>query len=284
MSRPWKYRSVLIVAIIGLGLICAGLVLAYLSDPSRYTINVRDDHRIVRLYLAGVLVTSIGLIAFVAAINQTSVNIAPKPRRDINLGIGGGITCQVCAFSEQDPAMIIGWLLTAMLLIVWACMRFAEAKGFSKWYGVLGVLGIFGLIILLLLPTRTAQPGNKDSDTSASNLSQRQGDESNDVASATRVESSQNPYEPSSGPADHPAISTSRLKPAITFGLVFLLGCAVVVLPMFAYAMAIQADETARGEPTMASGIQMFLGVVFAPLGGIVACFIFLFYRRRQSP
>ena len=284
MSKSWRYHSVLVVAIIGLALIAVGLVFAYLSNPSRFSINVRDDSRIAWLFAAGFLVTSIGLTAFVAAINQTAVTIAPKARRDINLGISGGVTFQVCAFIENDPGIMIGWLVAAALLIGWACMRYAEFKGFSKWFGALGVLGILGLIILLLLPTRTAQAVSTDSGDSTSNLSQLQAYESNDVANETRERLSQNPYEPSNGPADHLAILTGRLKPVITHGLVFLFGFAVVALPMFAHASAIHADETAKGEPTMASGIQMLLGVIFAPIGGIVACFIFLLFRRRQSP
>ena len=154
MSKPWRYRSVLIVASIGLALITVGLTLAYLSNPSRFSINVRDDSRIVWLFAAGVLVTSVGLTAFVAAINQTAVTIAPNARRDINLGIGGGITFQVCAFVEKDPVIMAGWLVAATLFIVWACMRYAQAKGYSKAYAAFGLLNIAGLIVLILLPQR----------------------------------------------------------------------------------------------------------------------------------
>ncbi|WP_182869274.1 hypothetical protein [Stieleria mannarensis] len=168
MSKPWRYRSVLIVASIGLTLTTIGLVLAYHSNPSRFSINVRDDSRILWLFAAGVLVTSVGLTAFVAAINQTAVTIAPKARRDINLGIGGGVTFQICAFAENDPVMTAGWLVAATLFIVWACMRYSQAKGYSKAYAAFGLLNIAGLIVLILLPTRNHHRSrNNDTNSTA---------------------------------------------------------------------------------------------------------------------
>jgi hypothetical protein len=80
------------VGIIELSMISVGMVFAYLSTPSRFSINVRDDNRIVWLFGVGVLTRLIGLSFFVTAINQTAVTIAPKARRDINLGISSGIT------------------------------------------------------------------------------------------------------------------------------------------------------------------------------------------------
>lgn len=66
---------------------------------------------------------------------------------------------------------------------------------------------------------------------------------------------------------------------------VFLFGCAIVVLPAFYQASFLHADETARGEQTMGPGIQMFMGMVFAPLGGIVALAVWYAIRhwRRTS-
>lgn len=66
----------------------------------------------------------------------------------------------------------------------------------------------------------------------------------------------------------------------IAYGLAFLAGCAVVAVPMFVSASMLHADETARGEQTMGPGIEMFLGMLFAPIGGIFACGCFALFQR----
>ncbi|KAA5540926.1 hypothetical protein FYK55_18600 [Roseiconus nitratireducens] len=168
MNKSWKYRTVLLVASVGLALTSVGLLFAFLSDPSRHSINVRDDSRIVLFLVVGVLMTSIGVSLFAAAINHTAVTIAPKTHRDINLGIGGGVTFQLIAFIETDPIMLGAMLLSGTLLIVWASMRYAEAKGYSKSLGALGVLGLLGLIILILMPSRQTQAVDAGSNSSIS--------------------------------------------------------------------------------------------------------------------
>ncbi len=226
MRKSWRYRSVLVVAIIGLVLIVAGLVFAYLSNPSRFTINVRDDSRILWRFVAGVLVTSIGLTAFVAAIKQTAVAIAPASRRDINLGIGGGVTFQLCAFTENEPGMMIGWLVAATLLIGWACMRYAQVKGYSKAFAVLGLLSIAGLVVLILLPTRINQSMETDEKATGCDLSQSLKSDTNSRCQSLK--------EPVWKPSNHrPTCETEWLSTTgLVLSLVSLFG------PVFVFTLA----------------------------------------------
>ncbi len=77
----------------------------------------------------------------------------------------------------------------------------------------------------------------------------------------------------------------SHVKKWVVLVCVFLFGCAMVILPAFYRASVVHADETARGEQTMGPGIQMFMGLIFAPLGGLVALGVWYAIRhwRRTS-
>lgn len=44
--------------------------------------------------------------------------------------------------------------LTGLLVHVGGCMMYAEAKGHSKWIGLVGLLTCVGLLISLMLPDR----------------------------------------------------------------------------------------------------------------------------------
>lgn len=59
----------------------------------------------------------------------------------------------------------------------------------------------------------------------------------------------------------------------------------MVILPAFYQASLLHADEQARGEQTMGPGIQMFMGLIFAPLGGLVVLGVWYAIRhwRRTS-
>src|ERR1051325_737226 len=56
-------------------------------------------------------------------------------------------------------AVAFGFLLgvVGLLFHVGGCMTLAEAKGHSKWLGLLGLLTCFGLLILLVTPARSKQ-------------------------------------------------------------------------------------------------------------------------------
>ena len=44
--------------------------------------------------------------------------------------------------------------IVGLLVSVTGCMQYAEAKGHSKWVGLVGLLSCLGLLILLMLPDR----------------------------------------------------------------------------------------------------------------------------------
>ena len=59
--------------------------------------------------------------------------------------------------NDKDAAAIILGLvliLVSILLLIWGCMNYAEAKGYSKKVGLIGLLGIIGLIVLIVLPDK----------------------------------------------------------------------------------------------------------------------------------
>ena len=63
----------------------------------------------------------------------------------------------------------------------------------------------------------------------------------------------------------------------------FAVGCLAVAVPFFIRASVIHADETARHEQTMASGITMFVGMICAPFGGAAAVIIWKWVDRRRN-
>lgn len=65
--------------------------------------------------------------------------------------------------------------------------------------------------------------------------------------------------------------------------LCFLLGAIITATPFFILGHLGAADEAARGEPTMGPGITTFLGLLAAPLGGLVAVIAYLIWIRRPA-
>jgi len=91
------------------------------------------------------------------------VDVAKK-RRNTNIGVGIGVLLQVgglfiaqFGMNDKDAAAIILGLvliLVSILLLIWGCMNYGEAKGYSKKVGLIGLLGIIGLIVLIVLPDK----------------------------------------------------------------------------------------------------------------------------------
>jgi hypothetical protein len=69
------------------------------------------------------------------------------------------------------------------------------------------------------------------------------------------------------------------MKHFLIYASSFLLGALAVAGMMFVRASIIHAEETARHEQTMASGITMFMGMLLAPLGGLLAMAIVAIVR-----
>ena len=81
----------------------------------------------------------------------------PENKTKTNIGVGAGILLQVAGrflVARSQGTSIIGVVLLVVgaIFFVWGCMNYAEGKGHSKWFGLLGLLSILGLIILVFLP------------------------------------------------------------------------------------------------------------------------------------
>lgn len=71
----------------------------------------------------------------------------------------------------------------------------------------------------------------------------------------------------------------SAMKQFLIYAGSFVLGGLCVLGPMFVRASIIHAEETARHEQTMSPGITMFMGMLLAPLGGLLAIAIVAIVR-----
>lgn len=55
-------------------------------------------------------------------------------------------------YISPTVSLIFGWI--AIMALCWGCMNYAEGKGYSKWYGLLGILSCVGFVILAVMPDR----------------------------------------------------------------------------------------------------------------------------------
>lgn len=78
--------------------------------------------------------------------------------RKSNIGIGLGILCQVLGIILNIPLISMLLIFGGLGLFIYGCGQYAEAKGHSWGWGVLGFFSIIGLLILYFLPDRT-KPG-----------------------------------------------------------------------------------------------------------------------------
>lgn len=71
-------------------------------------------------------------------------------------------------------------------------------------------------------------------------------------------------------------METRMVKKVVVHTLAFVVGAIVIAAPFFVRAHLDHADELARGEQTMGPGLTTFLGMIVAPVGGVVAGLISL--------
>jgi len=83
----------------------------------------------------------------------------PGKKRKTNIGVGIGLVFHLLELILVRQGIIApetGMFLWAFAVVtfVWGCMNYAEGKGSSKWFGLLGLLSIIGLLGLFFLPDR----------------------------------------------------------------------------------------------------------------------------------
>jgi hypothetical protein len=74
-------------------------------------------------------------------------------KRNSNIGVGVGILLSIIGNSMGSGLGMI-LLIAGTVAFIWGCSEFAQAKGYSPWFGALGLLSLLGLIVLVLLPNK----------------------------------------------------------------------------------------------------------------------------------
>ncbi len=152
-----KYGLVLTAAVAGVVLVCAGLWLASLSHPGRFSLDIRADRQIHVFAAAGFACTIVGVGLLLTAVGHTTKSMPPQNRTNTNIGVGFGFLLQLLGVflfgTGPDRGLIACMLILASLpVFIWGCLNYAEGKGHSKWVGLVGVVGIAGLVVLMVLP------------------------------------------------------------------------------------------------------------------------------------
>jgi MFS family permease len=157
--------------VIGLILICIGLLLAASSNPRRFSMSPNKDRKIDLLVITGLTCTVAGIGLLLWAIRSMTQPMIADKRAKANLGVGIGFVLQLIGFallaSDAGPVIGLPLVLASLPLLVWGCMRYAEGKRYSKWVGLLGAAGIPGLIILIVLPVSGGQTQQRSVDESS---------------------------------------------------------------------------------------------------------------------
>ncbi len=157
-----KYRRVVAFAFVGLALVGAGLSLAALSNPQRFSLSVADDRYIHFFTFSGVVCTVAGIGLFLYAVRHTTKSMPARLQRNANIGVGWGFVLQLAGSFLPDITHVpveIGWvlILAGLPAFVWGAMNYAQGKGRSPWFGLFGLLGILGFIVLVVLFPRNSE-------------------------------------------------------------------------------------------------------------------------------
>jgi hypothetical protein len=86
-----------------------------------------------------------------------------EKKLNTNLGVGIGLVisiAQVFLVRSHILPPVLGHIMAwiGLGILVWGCMNYAEGKGHSKWFGLLGILSCIGLLILVLMPDLNKEP------------------------------------------------------------------------------------------------------------------------------
>jgi hypothetical protein len=85
----------------------------------------------------------------------------PEKKTKANISVGIGFLLQLAGFflvqtKETRAVNFLGivLILISLPLFIRGCTNYAEGKGHSKWFGLVGLAGLIGLIVLIVLPDR----------------------------------------------------------------------------------------------------------------------------------
>ncbi len=97
----------------------------------------------------------------------------PEKKTKTNISVGIGFLLQLAGYflvqsKETCAVTFLGiiLILISIPLFIRGCTHYAEGKGQSKWFGLLGLAGLIGFVVLIILP-------DKESDGSVHRLQMR---------------------------------------------------------------------------------------------------------------
>ncbi len=162
-TPPKNHGRVVAIALMGLALVGTGLLLALLSNPKRFSINVTDDRYIQLFSLSGFAFTLVGIVLFLYALRGMTKTMPPRLQSNTNIGVGLGFVLQLAGFFVPEIMQVpfgigLALILAGLAAFIWGGMHYAQGKGYSRSLGLLAVLGVLGLIVLILLPNRESEP------------------------------------------------------------------------------------------------------------------------------
>jgi hypothetical protein len=71
------------------------------------------------------------------------------------LGIVGGLVVAMAGSPMHlDGPLRVVWTSVGVCLYAWGAMSLAEAKGYSRWWGLLALVTIVGMLVLVFMPDR----------------------------------------------------------------------------------------------------------------------------------
>lgn len=83
-------------------------------------------------------------------------------QKNIYIAIGLGLLLQIAGVFVQSPigmdaALSAILIISGLSLFVWGCWSYAQKKGYSGAWGLLGFLNLLGLLVLFLFKDKSKQ-------------------------------------------------------------------------------------------------------------------------------
>lgn len=158
-TTPKNHWRVIVFALTGLTLVTGGLVLAALSNPKRFTLDVANDRYIQFFAISGLACTLTGVLLFLYAVRDTTKSMPAKLQTNANVGMGLGFVLQLAGFFLPEVIQVpfetgLALILAGFPAFIWGGIHYAQGKGHPRLIGSVAMLGILGLVVLILLPYR----------------------------------------------------------------------------------------------------------------------------------